>query len=371
MRPLKSKCWVDNIVGPYSASQEANLKTYRVGIIGLGRMGSTMDHEVAGSPSFALPFSIAATARASDRLELACGADLLPQKLTAFQERWGVEALYSDYAEMIEQEKPDLVAVCTRGETHAEIGVAVAEMGAPMMYMEKAMACSMKEADALREACLKHKTVFNTGVLRRFDDRYWWARKLIARGEIGQPQAAVAYPPSSLLHGHIHTVDTLMYFLGDPQALSVRGELRPPDTKIENNRLDHDPNAVLEIEFEGGVEAFCISAGRWDFEVFASEGSLGAGNNGIDWSWKKPVQDADKWTAFREVPYPQVGYRSATLNCLEDLVEAYETGRKSLNHVEQAHHSTEICLAVAESHRQGNKRVKLPLENRELYVWHV
>ena len=52
-------------------------------------------------------------------------------------------------------------------------------------------------------------------------------------------------------------------------------------------------------------------------------------------------------------------------------MEAHETGRQSLNHIEQAHQATEICLAMVESHRQGGVRVKLPLENRELYVWHV
>ena len=47
-------------------------KTYRVGIIGLGRMGSTIDDE--GHTE--LPYSIAASAVGSPRLELVAGADL-------------------------------------------------------------------------------------------------------------------------------------------------------------------------------------------------------------------------------------------------------------------------------------------------------
>ena len=45
--------------------------------------------------------------------------------------------------------------------------------------------------------------------------------------------------------------------------------------------------------------------------------------------------------------------------------------KRSLGNVEVTHQATEACLAVAESHRQGGKRVNLPLESRELYVWHV
>ncbi|MHB8996728.1 MAG: Gfo/Idh/MocA family protein [Armatimonadota bacterium] len=347
------------------------MKTYRVGIIGLGRMGSTICDEVAGYPAFPLPFSIAAAARASDRLELACGCDLLPEKREAFRERWGVSALYEDFRQMIEQERPDMVAICTKGVNHAELGIAVTEMGVPMLYLEKAMACSMSEADGLRDACQKHHTAFNTGVLRRFDARYWWARKLIERGEIGTPHTVVQYSGGTLLHGGIHIVDTMMYLLGDPKIISVRGELRPTDTVIENNRLDHDPSAVFELAFEGGATGYAISGGGWDIEVFGSEGSLKTTNNGIDWSWRKSCKDADKWPAMREAAYPKVGTESLTVNCLEDLVRAHEGGGRTLNHIEQCHHSTEVCLAVAESHRQGGSRVTLPLQNRDLYIWHA
>lgn len=347
------------------------MRTYRVGIVGLGRMGSTICDEIVGYPAFALPYSIAGACRASERLELVCGADLLPEKREAFGEHWGVSALYEDFEEMIAREQPELVAICTRGETHAELGIAVAEAGVPMMYLEKAMACSLREADGLRDACLRHGTVFNTGVLRRFDERYQWARTLIARGEIGTPHTVVQYSGGSLLHGGIHIVDTMMYLLGEPRALSVRGELRPADLTLEDNRLDQDPGAVFEVAFEGGATGYAITGGGWDIEVFGSEGSIRATNNGIDWSWRKLTRDADKWPAYREAAFPQVGFRSSTINCLEDLVEAYETGRPALNNVEQCHHSTEICFAVAESHRQGGRRVDLPLANRELYIWHV
>ena len=345
------------------------MKTYRVAIVGLGRMGSTIDGEFPpDSPS--LPYSIAGACQASEKLEVIAGADILSEKREAFNQKWGVSALYEDYLEMISKEAPDMVAICTRGELHAEMSVRTAEAGVPMIFCEKAMACSMREADAVLEACQNNNVAFNTGVLRRFNNCYHLMRQLIEYGEIGQPRAAIHYAGSSLLHGHIHSIDTLMYLLSDPMVEAVRGELRPSSLKIEHNRLDSDPSAIYYIEFAGGIEAWTIPAGNWDFEVIGTAGAIKGMNNGVDWSIRQPVS-MEKRTIFREAPYPSCEPRSSTQYCLEDIVNAYEEGRPTLGNVSITHRATEICFAVAESHRQGGARMTLPLEDRDLYIWHV
>ena len=274
------------------------MKRYRVGIIGLGRMGSTIDDEGHSTQ----PYSIAASCRASDRLEVATAADLRPERREAFSERWGVEALYEDYRQMVAEQRPDLVAVCTtasglqkpanqapdasfRGDSHAELTVALAELGVPMLYMEKAMASSPRMADAARDACLAHGTVFNTGVLRRFDNRYDAVRQAIADGAIGTPQAAVQYSRSNLMHGHVHSIDTLSFLLGDPPIEAVRGELLPRDAgggprPVEGDHIPSDPDATFQLRFAGGVEAWSVPAGNWEFEVLGSEGAIRSENNG-------------------------------------------------------------------------------------------
>ena len=346
------------------------MKEYRAAVVGLGRMASTIDDEITGYAAIALPYSIAASCRETDRIQLVAGADILPEKREAFRQRWGVAALYEDYLEMITQEEPDIVAICTRGELHAEMAVQIAEAGVPMIYLEKAMACSMREADAVKHACQRNRTLLNTGVLRRFDSRYHKARELIERGEIGQPRAVIHYASTSLLHGHIHSIDTIMYLLGDPVAKSVWGELRPRGMQIENNRLDKDPSAIYQVEFDGGMEAWTVPSGMWDFEIWGTGGCIRSMNNGIDWTMRKPVKVSDKHSIYRDTTFPAAETHSATLACLQDLIDAHETGRPTLGNVESAHQATELCLAVAESHMCG-KRVSLPLNSRDLYVWHV
>lgn len=340
-------------------------KNYRVAIIGLGRMGSTIDDEMAaGAPAY----SVAAACRASQRLEVVAGADIDPAKRDAFQSRWGVTALYDDYLEMIRQEQPDLVAICTKGVLHAEMAVAVAEAGAPMIFCEKAIACSMEEADAVLAAVGSRNIPFNTGVLRRFNRAFHIARQMIADGEIGEPRAAVHYAASNLLHGHIHSLDTLSFLLGDPQVVSIWGELLPRDTVIENNRLDKDPNAIYQALFANGVEATTAPAGTWEFEVIGSLGSVSVRNGEVGVRLRKA--ESEKKRLFLDAPVPAVEAHSTTQFCLEDLLDAYETGRPTLGNIQLTHHITEACLAVAESHRL-QRRITLPLENRSLYIFHV
>lgn len=346
------------------------MKRYRMAIVGLGRMASTIDDEVRDHPAIVLPYSIAAACKASPRLEVIAGADPDPGKRAAFRERWGVEALYDDYREMIARERPDLVAVCTRGPLHAEMAVHVAEAGVPMLYLEKAMACSMREADAVLAACHAHGTRLNTGVLRRFDPRYQQARRWVEAGEIGAVRGAAHHAAASLLHGHIHSVDTLLYLLGDPRAAAVRGDLRPPDLRIAENRLAEDPGASYQVRFADGLEAWSLPVGHWDFEVFGSEGAIRMRHNGLDVELLKVTRLNEKVPVLRPVA-AAVPSGSATLACLEDLVEAHEQGRPPLGNGEISHHATEICFAVAESHRRGGGWVELPLAERELYIHHV
>ena len=359
------------------------MKHYRVGIVGLGRMGSTIDDEGHTDQ----PYSIAAACRASERLEVVAGADLRAERREAFGARWGVPALYPDYRQMVAQEAPDLVAVCTtasglqkpaaeapnaefRGDSHAELTVALAQAGVPMLYVEKAMASSAQMAEAARAACERHGTLFNTGVLRRFDNRYQALREAVAAGVIGEPRAAVHFAATNLMHGHVHSIDTLSYLLGDPPLEAVRGELIPRQQRIVGNHVPRDPNATFQLRFAGGVEAWSVPEGEWEFEVLGTEGSVRSLNNGDGVTLRRTTR-ATRRPAWSEEPLSLPAPVSPVVACLEDLAEAYESGRPTLSPVDLSARIVEACVAVAESHRQGGTWVQLPLAQRNLYIFHV
>lgn len=339
-------------------------RIYRVAIIGLGRMGSTIDDEF---PERSPPYSVAASCKASDRLQVVAGADIDADKRAAFSERWGVDALYEDYIEMIRKEDPDMVAVCTRGHLHAEMSTRSAQEGVGLIFSEKAIACSMLEADAILQAVQKNGSLFNSGVLRRFDVRYHQARDLIRQGEIGEPKAAVHFASTNLLHGHIHSIDTLSFLLDDPKVESIWGELNTIDHRIPDNRLDEDPYGIFQLTFANGVSAASVPSGNWEFEILGDDGSIRLHDNGTSLRLRK--NDSGKSRIASDIPVAPVAEFSATQYCLEDLVLAHEEGRSTLGPIEIAHHLTEVCLALAESHRQ-ERRINLPLENRSLYIFH-
>lgn len=56
------------------------------------------------------------------------------------------------------------------------------------------------------------------------------------------------YASASLLHGHTHTVDTILFLMGDKRVKTVSGELRPRELQIIGNRSDEDPMAVFHLD---------------------------------------------------------------------------------------------------------------------------
>ncbi len=368
------------------------MKRYRVGIIGLGRMGSTIDDEGHSDQ----PYSIASSCLASERLEVVTAADLRSERREAFKQRWGVDALYEDYRKMVLEECPDLVAVCTtasglqkpaseapdidfRGDSHAELTVALAELKVPMIYMEKAMASSAHMADVARDACVNHGTLFNTGVLRRFDVRYEVVRQAIADGVIGAPVAAIFCGKTTLMHGHVHSIDTLSFLLGDPGIEAIRGELLPRGAKgapfkIEGNQISSDPDATFQLRFSGGIEAWSVPAGNWEFEVWGTDGVIRSESNGAGTTLRTiPNLKGSQRRSDQIVPMPfeLPVPRSPVVTCLEDLVDAFELSRPTRGPVDLSAQIVHACIAIAESHRRGGDWVELPLSENDLYIFHV
>jgi predicted dehydrogenase len=355
------------------------MKTYRVGIIGLGRMGSNMGDNDLGSP-----YSIAAAAAAIDRLEVVAGCDLQPEKREAFREKWGVDSVYEGFNEMLAQEELDLVAICTtasglfkpareapdhdfRGDSHADLAVTVANAGVKMIFLEKAIASSARRADDVRDACHRNGTLFNTGMLRRFDPPTQAMKATIDRGLIGEPRAALQFARTSVMHMHIHSIDTLSYLVGDPGIKSIRGDLEPRNRVIENNHIHTDPYGSFQLEFANGITGASVPAGEWEFEVLGTQGAVRFAANGRTVKLRRG-QEGSEWIE-EKVAYED--HPSATVNCLEDLLDAHEGGRQTLGNVDISHQVTEACIGIAESHANGGAWLDLPLQNRDLYVFHI
>ncbi|MBM3211728.1 Gfo/Idh/MocA family oxidoreductase [Candidatus Poribacteria bacterium] len=344
-------------------------KTYRVCLIGCGRMGATIDDEVKNHPhsELWLPYSHGAGYKAVKSTELVAVSDVMADKVEAIKKRYEVPGGYTDYKEMIIKEKPDIVSIATRPGPHAEMTIFAAENGVKGIYCEKPLCCSMKEADAMVAACEKYGVKFNYGTQRRYSNVYHKIRELIQAGEIGNVQCVIAECGSGAAQWtHTHTSDMIMFLAGDPEVEFVQGTVSAKEEDWQGDVLNEDPGITCGyIRFKNGVHGYIVAGGPYEFEVVGSKGRIRTLNNGIGGQlWKAQGQ----WNTQVEEPFPDIQISSGTVKCIEDLVDAIEKDRQTQGGIQLARQSQEIIIGIVESHRYNGVRVTLPMKNRETYV---
>ena len=146
---------------------------YRVGVIGTGRIASTIQDEVVASPfSFLLPYSHAGAYEAHPATSIVAAADPSAEQLGAFGERWSVDRLYADYQHMLSTEDLDIVSVCVPTRAHAQVMSAITTSGVRGVFMEKPIGRTLREADDMIAATDQAGIRVVVNHVRTFDPYY-------------------------------------------------------------------------------------------------------------------------------------------------------------------------------------------------------
>lgn len=221
------------------------------------------------------------------------GVDPVPERLAEVQEQFNIAATYADYREMLAQEKPDFVSVCSPNVFHAEHAIAALEAGANLL-LEKPMTLTMVEAQAVAAAAAKAGTKVMIGFSHRLQRGNQRVKALLAEGAIGEPfmirvrfahngpfpgwaKSDWFYDPKlagggALLDMGIHGIDLCQWFLGPITSVTAQmGTLRKDITV--------DDNAVLAFEFGsralGYIEVGWTSgSGFCGFEIYGDNGTI-------------------------------------------------------------------------------------------------
>lgn len=339
------------------------MKTYRAALIGCSRMGAFIDNEVDEGRR---PYSHAAGYEACTRTELIACSDLREDVMEKTGERYGIPKAhhYTDYKALIDSEKPDIVSVATQPEHRADIVIYAAEHGVKAIYAEKAMAASMADADAMVAACEKHNVFFNMGTNRRWDTGYDAMRDVIESGRIGPLQSVITHMTGSLFNTASHCLDLLMRLNGDVPATRVQAQL-VGKVEWDGDILKNDPVGHGIIAFENGVTGYALNSGRGlEVEAVGKTGVVTGFQNGAEWQVRETV-DADH--RGRNVlgmgEFPSFEKTSSTLNLIEDLVQALDTGEPTRCGVRLARANQELIFAFIESHQRNGAWVDLPLRD--------
>lgn len=151
---------------------------------------------------------------------------------------------YADYRELLEQERPDVVHICTPHDQHVEPALAAISQGVHVV-LEKPLAAHLPAAEHLVECMVEHQQPGVKVALcyqNRYNLSYAKAKELIDSGRLGEVYGSVAAVPwkrtrdyyqsrpwrgswrqsggGVLINQAIHTIDALSWFFGGIETVS-------------------------------------------------------------------------------------------------------------------------------------------------------
>jgi predicted dehydrogenase len=181
---------------------------------------------------------------------------------------YGIDTRYASFGDALSDCDFDAVVITTPTFTHAELAVAAANAGKHVL-LEKPMAMTLAECDAIIEAAERSSVVLQLGFMRRFDPEFVAAAARIEAGEIGRPMLVKSLthgpglPPAwardlktsngNLAEVNSHDWDCVRWLMGsNPQRVHVevanfKGEARGVDTEHFYD------TAIVNIRFESGA----------------------------------------------------------------------------------------------------------------------
>jgi UDP-N-acetyl-2-amino-2-deoxyglucuronate dehydrogenase len=302
------------------------------------------------------------------------------KKIAALGQKYGAAA-YSDFDEFLAHQAMDLAIIGSPSGLHAMHGIAAAERGLHVL-VEKPLDVSTERADALIRAA--DGAGVKLGVI--FQDRLkpdvLRLREWIRLGQLGRPilvEASVKwYRPAeyyrdskwrgtlaldgggALINQGIHTVDLLLYLLGNitrVQAIS----------KTAFHDIEAEDSCVATLEFaNGALGVLHVTTAAYPgyarrIEITGSEGTVRLEHDRITKvDLKNPVSIGDQTEAADQnasASSPVVSDVRGHQRVLQDFVHSIETGnapacdgkegRRSLALVEAIYRAARVGDAVA------------------------
>ena len=219
--------------------------------------------------------------------EIVAVADPL-EAAAAVAERYGAR-FYRDHRELLARERLDGAIVATPNDRHAEVGIACAERGVPVL-MEKPITDTLASGRALLDAVEKHAVPFAVGHHRRFDPAIAVAHDAIAGGRIGRLAAVeclwamrkhdayyevdwrrIRPGGGPALINLIHDVDLLRHLCGDVARVYAEGGSDLRGHEVEDT-------AAVTLRFTNGAVGTILACDAapspWGWELGTGENPL-------------------------------------------------------------------------------------------------
>lgn len=312
------------------------------------------------------------------RLTAVCDIDLDRAKDAA--ERFGADACYRDYRELLARGDIDAVIVVTPDQLHPE-QVAAALAAGKHVLCEKPMALTLAECRRMIAASRQYGRKLMIGQICRYTPGFQCAKTLIDRGEIGElffVESEYAHDYSNVksvgnwrndpvhlrpgfLGGGCHAVDLLRWIAGNPSrvtAYSNKKVLRDPPTDDCTIAILKFPNDVIGKVL---VSTGCKRAYTMRSAFYGTRGTIIADNTTPHLTVYKAGADGGD-TLFcglqaHEVPilYPVTLSSHNTIDEFNEFADAILEDRPVKTDAVEGASTVAACLAAVESAQSGKE----------------
>ncbi len=317
-------------------------------------------------------------------------------KARAFAEKHGIPAWYNDLDKILAESGAEVIDICLPNFKHAEATLKAAAAG-KQVIIEKPLAVTLEEADAMIAACKKAGVRLMYAEELCFAPKYERVRQLVKEGALGDiymlKQGEKHSGPHSdwfydrrlsgggvLMDMGCHALAWFRWMLNNSKVKTVYATM---DTVFHKGRTDCEDNSVVIVEFENGVigvaeNSWAKHGGMDDrAEVYGTGGvayaDLFMGNAAVTYSrsgYGYAMEKADtsigwSFTVFEEVfnqGYPHE--LKHFIDCVRNNKEPLVTGEDGRAVLEM------ICAAYASA--GSGKKIELPFHpkaDRPIDLW--
>ncbi|MEM1098964.1 MAG: Gfo/Idh/MocA family oxidoreductase [Planctomycetota bacterium] len=260
------------------------MRRLRFGIIGSGRAGLVHARNLATLP----------------RGEVVAACDPIAATREAVAEELELDAVYDNHADLLADTRVDAVVITTPTFLHRETACDAAAAG-KHIFLEKPMALTLRECDAINQAVAGAHVKLQIGFMRRFDRGFRRAKKVIDAGTLGRIMIikSTGRGPGGpgpwmwdltksngiVAEVNSHDLDTLHWLTGQRpvRAFAEADNFKMPEAA--ERFPDFYDNVVATLRFEDGaigvVDGTCPAGYGYDarVEVLGEHGVLFIGSS--------------------------------------------------------------------------------------------
>lgn len=327
----------------------------------------------------------------NNSLEIVAVCDILLEKMDAILEKYDLNEKssikkYTDYKQMIREEKPELVSIATESGIHAEIALYCIENNVNVI-IEKPMAMSIEDADKIIALSEEKNVKVSACHQNRFNVAIQELRKAVEAGRFGKLshgsihvrwnrnkgyydqapwRGTWAQDGGALMNQCIHGIDLLRWMMGD-EIEEIYGATR----QQFHDYLEAEDVGMAVVKFKNG--AIGTIEGTTNvypqnleetLYIFGENGTVkigGTSTNNIDvWDFADETDADAKNKDLKEATSNVYGNGHTSL--FADVMDAIENDRKPYVDAVAGRNALEVVLSIYKSQKTGVS-VTLPLEN--------